>query len=145
MEHSFLFQKKGCVVFHPPLHSVRCQGRTKKRRLGNDRYTDELGPNFDPAVVKEMEWNMKAYLDGKLYDTDKMECIYDSGADGSGVGHRTYIWITPKSRQLVVEHDTCWQGEHDSLALISVEDASEYPGFMDDAPDDILKSLPRAE
>jgi len=89
---------------------------------------------------------MKATINGKRYDTDKMELIYESGRDGAGVGREVDIYITSKARTIVRVNSTCWQGESDSMEILTLADLmSQYPDCAEWLPDDILATIPEAE
>lgn len=89
---------------------------------------------------------MKQTLNGKRYDTDKMELLWESGRDGAGVGREIEIYITSKNRTLVRCNITCWQGEQDSMETLTLaEIMGQYPDCAEWLPADVLATIPEAE
>lgn len=89
---------------------------------------------------------MRQVVNGKLYDTDKMTLLWASKENEVGVGYETRIYITPKSRTIVRRNLTRWQGEHDSMDILSLtEVTTQYPSCAEWMPDDILAQIPAAQ
>ena len=89
---------------------------------------------------------MKAAIGGQRYDTAHMDILWSSGRDGAGVGREAKIYITPKGRKLVRVNITHWQGEQDSMELLTLSELMEqYPDCAEWLPDDILATIPAAE
>ena len=71
---------------------------------------------------------MEQVIDGKIYDTDRAEAIADDEfSDGSnrltrGRGRTLY---KTKKGSFFVHIETCWQGEHDHLEPLVLEEAKE--------------------
>jgi hypothetical protein len=67
-------------------------------------------------------------IGGKRYDTKTAtliadDCFWD-GHNWERRGRNTFLYRTPKGNYFVV-HQTCWQGERDSLEPLSIQEAIE--------------------
>ncbi|MFH1491435.1 MAG: hypothetical protein ABII06_21205 [Pseudomonadota bacterium] len=71
---------------------------------------------------------MKKVIGGKMYDTEKAERIgHNEFADGTNRmphGRCTSIYKTAKGK-FFMHCETCWQGEHDSIAPLTKQEAKD--------------------
>lgn len=71
---------------------------------------------------------MKQIIGRKVYDTETATLIADNEfADGSNrlnTGRVSYLYKTQKDNFFVF-HQTIWQGEHDSIETVSVDEAKD--------------------
>ena len=67
-------------------------------------------------------------IDKVRYSTKGAECIasnaYWDGHNFERSGRNTFLYKTPKDRYFAV-HQTCWQGERDSLEPLTLDEAIE--------------------
>jgi hypothetical protein len=77
---------------------------------------------------------MKKIINGKSYDTATAEAIADNQfSDGSNRmpgGRSTTLYKTAKGNFFAL-HETCWQGEHDTIEPLSKENAKELFESLD--------------
>jgi hypothetical protein len=76
---------------------------------------------------------VKQIIDGKLYNTETATALADNefadGANRMNVGRSTTLYKTRKGAYFA-EHCTCWQGEHDTIEVLTLEEAkSLYEGL----------------
>lgn len=71
---------------------------------------------------------MKKIIGGKQYDTEKAELVADNSfTDGSNRlnhGRAMYLYKTKKGNFFCL-YVTCWQGEHDSIKPLTIDEAKE--------------------
>ena len=69
---------------------------------------------------------MRQVIGGKLYDTKTAELIADNeftdGSNRRNHGRNVYLYKTKKGNFFVVD-ETQWQGEHDNIEPISIDEA----------------------
>jgi len=70
--------------------------------------------------------HMTEVIDRKRYDTDKAELVAGNdhwdGHNYERQGRNTFLYRTKKGAFFAV-HQTCWQGENDSIEPLSLDDA----------------------
>lgn len=66
---------------------------------------------------------MKKVINRKMYNTDTAKEIYSTRTMNST---RWQVLYKKKTGEFFVEHVTCWQGEHDWLEPISLEQAKNW-------------------
>lgn len=75
-----------------------------------------------------MRTELTQIVDGKRYSTKTAQVVasdeYWDGHNHERHGHNSHLYKSPKGAFFVV-HSTQWQGELDSLQLLSVEEAKE--------------------
>jgi len=72
---------------------------------------------------------MKKVIGGKLYDTSTAEAIADNEfSDGSNKmpGGRCSTLYKTQRGNFFVHHETCWQGEHDSIEPLTKGEAIDF-------------------
>ena len=82
---------------------------------------------------------MKRVINGKLYNTDTSELVCDNtwrdGTNRMNTGRCTSLYKT-KSGQFFVYHETCWQGERNTIRSLTISEAKQYfEDFYADADD----------
>jgi len=82
---------------------------------------------------------MRKIINGKAYDTSTATLIADNEfADGNNRlsgGRATYLYRTKKGN-FFAEHETCWQGEHDTIEPMSTDEAKELYEQMGNQSED---------
>ena len=77
---------------------------------------------------------MKKIIAGKIYDTETAELIADNEfADGTNrmkSGRSTSLYKTRKGN-FFAHHETCWQGERDTIEPLTIKQAKEYYEELD--------------
>lgn len=78
---------------------------------------------------------MKQVIDGKRYDTEKATLIADNefrdGSNRMSGGRSTSLYKTKRGNFFAL-HETCWQGERDTIEPLTVGQAKEYFEKLDD-------------
>ena len=81
---------------------------------------------------------MKKVINGKLYNTETAECIADNefndGTNRLSHGRATSLYKTTKGN-FFAYHETCWQGEHDTIEPLTMSQAKEYFEELGGDPD----------
>jgi hypothetical protein len=71
---------------------------------------------------------MKKVINGKVYNTDTAKAIADDefrdGSNRMNRGRCTTLYKTKKGNYFA-EHETCWQGESDSIKPLSKDEAKD--------------------
>ena len=71
---------------------------------------------------------MKKVINGKSYNTETATAIADDefsdGSNRMSHGRCTTLYKTKKGNYFV-EHETCWQGEHDTIETLTKSQAKE--------------------
>ena len=71
---------------------------------------------------------MRKIVNRTVYDTEKAKCIatndFRDGNNKWSGGRSSSLYRTKKGNYFI-EHNTSWQGEHDSLQLCEIEKAEE--------------------
>ena len=81
---------------------------------------------------------MKKVINGKSYDTATAEAIADNEfSDGSNrmTGGRSTNLYKTKKGNFFAHHETCWQGEHDTIEPLTKEEAKELYESLDGGGD----------
>ena len=77
---------------------------------------------------------MKSIINGKLYDTNTASAIADNefqdGSNRLNCGRATTLYRTAKGA-FFAYHETCWQGERDTIEPLSIEAARELYEALD--------------
>lgn len=72
--------------------------------------------------------SMKEVIGRKVYDTETASLIADDawwdGHNFERSGRNTFLYKTPKGGYFAV-HLTCWQGEHDMIEPLTLDEAVE--------------------
>jgi len=72
---------------------------------------------------------MKRIISGKKYDTEKAEEMasnhFSDGSNRMNCGRGTTLYKTKKGNFFAL-HETCWQGEHDTIEPLTIAEAKEY-------------------
>jgi hypothetical protein len=80
---------------------------------------------------------MKQIINGKQYDTDKADLVasdrYWDGSNWERNGRNTYLYRTKRGNYFA-HYTTCWQGERNSIAALTIEEAK-----------DLFENLPEQE
>jgi len=72
---------------------------------------------------------MKKVIEGKIYNTETAEAIADNEfSDGTNrMSHgRCLTLYKTKKGAFFVEHETCWEGERDTIEPVTMEQAKDY-------------------
>jgi hypothetical protein len=90
--------------------------------------------------------DMKAVIGRKRYDTKTATLIVDNaywdGHNFERSGRNTFLYRTPNGGYFAV-HQTCWQGERDSLEPLTVDEAVQlYEELRDEGAMDFEKAFP---
>jgi len=77
---------------------------------------------------------MKRVINGTLYNTETAECVaHNEFADGTNrmmCGRCTSLYRTSKGN-FFAWHETCWQGEHDTIEPLTKEEAKDLYECLD--------------
>ena len=81
---------------------------------------------------------MKKIIGGKIYDTATASAIADNefgdGTNRLTHGRATTLYRTSKGN-FFAEHETCWQGEHDSIEPLTIDEAKELFDALNGDPE----------
>ncbi len=82
---------------------------------------------------------MKKVINGSLYNTNTATHIanneFRDGANRMNLGRCTALYKT-RSGKFFAWHETCWQGEQDTIELLSLREAKDLFEHLDADPDD---------
>jgi hypothetical protein len=81
---------------------------------------------------------MEKVIGGKKYDTDTATAIADNefsdGTNRMSHGRATTLYKTAKESFFAL-HETCWQGEHDTIEPLTKDQAKDlYEGLTNQKP-----------
>ena len=81
---------------------------------------------------------MRAIIKGKLYDTREAQALatneFSDGSNRLSHGRATRLFRTKKG-SFFAAHETCWQGERDTIEPLSIEEAKEVFEDLEGDPD----------
>jgi hypothetical protein len=88
-------------------------------------------------------------IDGKKYDTNKAVAIADNEYNANPAnrlnnGRATTLYRTAKGN-FFAYHETCWQGEHDSIEPLGISEAKELFENLSGNPDNWPKEFGEPE
>jgi len=88
---------------------------------------------------------MKRVINRKVYDTETATAIatndWSDGSNKYNCGRSASLYRTKKGSYFAV-HETCWQGEHDSMEPLSVGDAIKCYEEMHDQRIEFEEAFP---
>jgi len=83
-------------------------------------------------------------VDGKRYDTDKLICIWEGRLQTSTGRFRRHIWMTPKSKRVIVHTESVWENPHTHACQgdsYSIADVATIAHLAVDTGDERLMDL----
>jgi len=88
---------------------------------------------------------MKRVINKKSYDTDTAQVIatndFSDGTNKYNCGRTATLYRTKKGNYFSY-HETCWQGEHDSITPLSIDEAIEQWEKMYDQRVEFKEAFP---
>ena len=91
---------------------------------------------------------MKKIINRKVYDTKTAEEIatndFSDGSNRLNVGRSSTLYRTTQGSYFA-EHETCWQGEHDTIEPLSEDEAIKMYEQMHDQKEEFESAFPDVE